>query len=651
MKFIDSPDGPAAPRRILFILLALAALCAAAYWNTLFNDYVYDDKDYILAVPAFQETLVIKDLFTPRYFEVYRERTYRPVGTLSFFADSLLWKMKPWGAHAFNIFLHALACWMVFASLHALTGRLAASGFGAAVFAAHPVHVEAVALASNREELLCALFFFAAMYLYLLWRRVRRDTPAFLVLVCLSFTLALYSKEMAATLPGALVLCDLVVPPAGMTRTRALRRGLPFYLATGAILVATLAMRSAVMHHQAGGAEYPGGGPFHALLTMSVVFFRYARLLVAPWPLCADYAVTAARGLSWLNAAALAGVCAFAAAAFVLARRAPLAGFALLFFALSWLPVSNVIPFGEVMAERYMYLPSFAVSVLVAFALCIASGKRSSVLRLACGAAVAAMLAGCMARSAVWRDDATLWRNTVQCQPCSAKAHHNMGNVLARQGDFTNALEHYNAATRCGDEAEQFKLEYNRALTLLALGRNAEAERGFLESLRLHPGFVLPYYNLGKLAAQRGDRARAAQYFLDALAAEPDNAQSYCVAGHQLWQFAQTPDQKRDALKILNRCVDMDPGNAGARAELAIALLDLGHRRSALHELRTALSMEPANPAILKIFESLGVPAEPAVSVDALASAPSPWKAWLFLALIFFGIIICVMFVYYLAME
>lgn len=648
------PDpAPQRLRRLLLALLALAVLGAAAYWKTLSNEYVYDDKDYIQGVAAYQETLVLRDMFSPKYFEVYKERTYRPVGSLSFYLDSLLWNMQPRGAHSFNMLLHILVCWMALAVLYTMTSRLPESAIGAAIFAVHPIHVEAVALASNREELLCALFFFAALHLYLMWRNVRRDTPAFLILTTLCFVLALCSKEMGASLPAVLVLCDLVLPPAGDTRGAALRRGLPFYVATGALLAGFMVLRFTIMHQDAGAADYPGGSVWTALLTMSTVFFSYIKLMFAPWPLCADYVVSAAHGLTVWRAAALAGLAAYAAAAVHLCRRTPMAGFAMLFFAVAWLPVSNIIPFGEIMAERYVYIPSFALSALAACVLIRIKRHRTRALIAYSAAALAvlAMLAGAVVRCGVWRDDATLWNNTVACSPCSAKAHHDLGNVLARGGDFEKALKHYDLATRCDDEAEQFKLEYNRGLALMALGRNAEAEHAFLASINLHPYYVLPYYNLGKLAAQRGDLPRAERYFRQAIAVDPDNAHSYCVAGHHLRLFAGSEEQKREALKMLNQCVDKDPGNANWRAELALVLMDLGHRRSAVQELRTALSIEPDNDLILEIFKRLGVAPEPASRVDAPIYRPSPWKAWLFLALLFFGIIICLMYVYYLAME
>ena len=633
-------------RTIAGSLLLLAAIALASFFPALRGAYVYDDKAVILDVPAFREPLKLNEMFTRDYYDTFGERTYRPVATLTFFVDSLLWKMQPKGAHAFNICLHVLTAWAVFAALVCLLGHRGAL-FGAAIFAAHPLHSEAVALCSNREELLCALFFFTALYLFLLWKQKQRNTIPLLALFTASFTMAMFSKEMAASLPLVIFLHDVLFRGRGAPLIKTVRKSLPFYISSAGIVGLFLVFRYTLLSNFAGNADYPGGSAAAAIPIMARVFFQYIRLMFVPTSLCAEHVILPVSGLS---AIAVLGLIAFLAMGVALIRRLPAVSFSMLFAFMAWLPISNIIPFGETMAERYAYIPSFSVCVLAAWL--GAKIQWPWVLRTGIAAIIVALFAFLsMQRSRVWDNDISLWSDSVKCEPLSSRAHHNLGNALAMKGKYQEALNQYDRAGKCPVVPAPHELAYNRGLALKELGRLDEAEAAFRESLRLKSDNEFPHYQLGALAEAQGKNSTAAAHYRKAIKINPENARSYYIAGRHKMMHARNRDDLRQAFYWLNISVELAPLNAEAHTALGYVLIQYGHRKGAIDKLRTALYLDPNNPQAEELLEQLNVAPEPADSIDFIPLPPSPWKAWLFLAFIFFSIIILVMYTYYLVME
>src|SRR6185503_17938531 len=113
---------------------------------------------------------------------------------------------RPWAFHAVNVLLHGATCaafWLV--AREVLASRWAASG-AAAVYAALPIHTEAVANVVGRAELLAALAVFVAWWLAV---RPGRDAPRRGLAVGLVVLLGTLSKENAAVAAGLIAASAL----------------------------------------------------------------------------------------------------------------------------------------------------------------------------------------------------------------------------------------------------------------------------------------------------------------------------------------------------------------------------------------------------------------------------------------------------------
>ncbi|XP_059617887.1 protein O-mannosyl-transferase TMTC2 [Phlebotomus argentipes] len=198
-----------------YIGLGCCTLAVALYINTLDAGFVYDDRRAVLGNPDVLTStpwrqMLDNDFWGTPLTDSGSHGSFRPLCVLSFRLNHLLSGFRPFGFHLTNVLLHAVATGLVLK----LARQLMTSGWGAAVagvlFAAHPIHTEAVASVVGRADVVACIFYLVSLLAYMQhmeWRE-RDDQRSWLALLA-SFaaaSLAILSKETAIT---ALVLCAL----------------------------------------------------------------------------------------------------------------------------------------------------------------------------------------------------------------------------------------------------------------------------------------------------------------------------------------------------------------------------------------------------------------------------------------------------------
>ena len=145
------------PQARLALLLALATI--ALYWPATHHDFInYDDGSYVTSNVHVQNGLTLENLKWA--FSNPVSGNWHPVTMLSHMLDCQLFGLKPWGHHLTSLLLHALNTALVFLLLRAMTGAVWRSLLVAALFGAHPLHVESVAWVAERKDVLSAFFGF-----------------------------------------------------------------------------------------------------------------------------------------------------------------------------------------------------------------------------------------------------------------------------------------------------------------------------------------------------------------------------------------------------------------------------------------------------------------------------------------------------------
>jgi hypothetical protein len=357
----------------------------------------------------------------------------------------------------------------------------------------HPVHVEATAPAVNQGELMVGLLLGVAVMIYLRFRdRPGLGVRAGAAILVLYLTASLF-KEHALVLPLLLLAAELTVVHDRVplrARIRALR---PFYLTLLLTAVAILAIRTVVVGDTVGTPTAEAlwdTGIGGRALTMLGVVSHWARLLVWPAHLQADYGpreIVAASG--WSGAQTLGALIIAAALGLWLwsRTRVPVLAFAVVWIGIALMPVSNIlVPTGIVVAERALFLAS--MGACLAAGAVVGAGWRHAGFRRVSGGAVALLLTlgfvRSVSRTGAWRTQEALLRHTVVDAPRSYGAHLAITRFLEDSGSTAEAASHYRQAVALMPEvqlrerlrAEQYRLagycgpavrHYRRALLIM----------------------------------------------------------------------------------------------------------------------------------------------------------------------------------------
>lgn len=597
----SSPVGDSAVGRTLMLLLGLAV---TPYLNALHNELVYDDHAVVT------ENRLVRSLH-PRLMlqpslDGYTVEWYRPLTMYSFALNYRLGRLNPLGYHVANILLHATNVWLLYGiALRVLRGRCAALA-AAGLFAVHAIHVEAVTPVSGRADLL------ATVFVLITWRlALSTDRPAAcgrVAAIAAAALAGLLAKESAIVVWPLLVLGDF----AGLGWAEAQERKPLERLASRARVHAALAVALGVYL----GLRFAVTGGFVAasdvafrtienplatvglgvrLVTAGWVFLKYCGLLLAPVALSADYSYNQIPVVdSWHDLRLLAVVAATAGLACGIAalwRRDRLIAASLLLFILLWLPISNmVLVIGTIMGERLMYLPSVGFTLLVGalVARMNRDNRRLGVMLTALAAAVAATHVGlAFERNRDWRSQETLYRDTVEQSPHSAKAHFNYGIVLQGHNRPDAAAEHYRAALRIAP----YYPEAHNALGTVLLARQdlRAAEECFRAAVQADPRLAKAWTNFGTVLFRSGRDKEARQALEQAVRLNPTLALAHATLG----AIAERNGEAIDALEHYGEAYRLSPMFEGLAPHLAQLLEKAGRADDARTILRNIERVRP----------------------------------------------------------
>ena len=431
MKWRGRPVPSAA-----FDLLATAALVAgvaAIYAQASGHQFLenWDDGGYVVNNAA-AHGLSAENL-RAAFSETF-VGNYAPVHVLSYMLDYQAFGLWAGGYALENAALHALNSVLFYWLLLLLVRRRLPAFLAAGLFAFHPVQVESVAWISQRKNVLSMSFFLASLLLFTAYRNGRRPALSYAGALA-AFVLALLTKSVAVVLPAVLLLLELAAP-VRRRWTRVLVDLSPFLLA--ASVAGALAVASQRPESSTGRLPYLGGSPAASFFTMSTVVVRYLGLLLFPWHVSAAYAPPVRPSVDATVIASFLVLGVVAAAVVLLVRRRPALGVWAGIFVAGLLPVMQIVPLVTLMNDRYLYYPLLgAAPLFVLLVLPPSEGRLARSGRVAAGVLGVALVALCWIswnRVAVWRDDVSLWADTVHKVPDSAPAWFSFASALEDAG-------------------------------------------------------------------------------------------------------------------------------------------------------------------------------------------------------------------------
>ena len=536
---------------------ALVALAVASSWTGVFNGYAYDDTFIVFSNTAVHDLRNWWRFFGMPYWPApWGDDGYRPLTILAYSLEWAAGQGRPWIFHAVNIGLYAAVSVAVF-YLAETCLPFAAAWATAALFAVHPLHVEAVANVVGQAELLAAMFMIPAVTLYIRRRNANELTIGPMLAIAALYAAACLSKEHGIVLPALLLAAEVIVV-VDKTPLRARLTALrPFALSLVLVTVAFLAAHLKV--HQAITGFHPyvpfsvlGVGATGRVFTMVGLVPEWLRLFLWPVHLAAEYGPPAYPVEAGFHPYELPGLIAIVGVlglGVVSWRRAPAVSFGIWFLAIALLPTSNfIVPTGILLSERTLFMPSvgamIAIGAVVPWLYRHAQTRSLRIAGLTAFEAIVAFAAWrSMERTRVWKDNDTLFAATVLDAPYVYRSHFMLGAHKLSQKHMVEGEREYEVAIALYDKdpfvfyslAEEYRLagmykaaiaNYRRALavdstmyeaharlalSLAGLGRWPEANREALVALSEDTRSAQAMLRVIRRAAVERKRSGAAQ--------------------------------------------------------------------------------------------------------------------------------------------
>lgn len=496
-------------------LLVLALLALLPHLTGLFHEFVYDDHGALVENRFFSDPDAWSRVLTLRTFSEARTLDgTRPTWLASVLLDRALGAREAWHFRATNMALHVgcvllLYAWLVGVLRRSGDAAAAARAFIAALlFAVHPLASEAIQVPSFREDPLALFWMLVALNLMPV-RRGWVRAP----LQLMAFLLALGAKEYAATLPLLAALVWWCFPAERPSRARgALEDGVGTLLAL-AFLTLT------VLSHAPQAAAGPWNGVSlrwpENLWTAPWLFMSYLKLLVAPWPLSIDRVVNPVHSAWALRFLFGVFVMASAASMAVVSRRTrPLLALGMGWLLFSFIPVSNLIPLHNPLADRYAYA-LVAGFVLLPAALPLAD----PVIRRGLTAVAVVYVVLLLLRLPDLTNDTSVWIATARVEPRSARAQVGLGLAALHRNDL--------------DTAAQF----------------------FARADELNPQDVTGLLNLAMLDGRQNKVDAAAEKLEEAIRRRPDKAEAWA----NLALARELQGRREEAVEALEKAQRLDP--------------------------------------------------------------------------------------------
>jgi tetratricopeptide (TPR) repeat protein len=550
----------------LLILLALAVVTFAIYAQVVGHQFItLDDPTYIQENPMVNRGVTRAGLAWA--FTTFHAANWHPLTWISHMIDCQFFGTNAGRHLVINALIHVANTLLVFWFLLRTTHARWPSALVAALFAMHPMHVESVAWASERKDTLSTFFGLLSLIAYV--RYAEAPSIRRYAWVAITLALGLLAKPMLATWPFLMLLLDYW--PLGRLEdpmVKEHRRGASHRKAATGIawlvweklplfaLVAASAMITFIAQSHGGAVRTLTHAPIGFRLPNALV--SYAKyLLLTFWPndLAVYYPFAGIPAWQIIGAAfLLIGITAFCISQ---RRIRPYLVVGWFWFLGTLVPVIGLVQVGgQIMADRYFYIPSIGLFIALVFGLADIAKSWRVAPALSAGIAGGVLLILATLTNAQiqrWRDSFTLFEHTLAVTPPNLRIQHNLGIALGASGRYDEAAAHFEKA------------------------------------LQIDPNFYDGLVAMGVTSAHQGRLPEAIEYFQAAIRSQPDAPKAHVQLAHALWT------QKRDqaALEEMDRASQLASKDADIRADFGLALALVGRIPEAIEQLHEALRLNP----------------------------------------------------------
>lgn len=615
--------------KIVVHTLAFAAIILGVvlcYHHTLDVPFVFDDRTSIV------ENQKLTDL--SNFYSLKNIRAQRPLTDFTFALNYHFGELDVMGYHLINIFIHIFASLLVYVLALKILIRcgsskktvehvnfLIAAAFAALIFATHPIQTQAVTYIVQRYTSMAALFYLAAVLLFIFGRQAVADIgnrsvlgigagrlfmPVRTILsfpLCFVFAMAAFlSKQSALSLPLMILMIEYAMFDrswAGWKRklyfiVPALLAFLIFVLYSTGALQGDVSLGRLLEETSRRARETLAVTRGEYLLTQFKVIPIYIGLVL--WPVNQNidhmYPFVTSLFQSWTFWGMLLTILT-ASIGIIFKTRYPVIFIGIFWFFIALSVESSLIPIRDAMFEHRVYLAMFGPAVITGFIFLklVAKYRLSAIIT---GLALLAILCfSTYQRNALWLDPVELWADSISKNPFSYRAQYNYGLELARKNNPAQALEHFHESIRLRPGFSNG--HYNAGLAYQVLNDLEQALKHYQAAAENDPQHVKARLNASVILARKGKLQDAADKLSEALKIDPENVDvlmNLAVISYNLGRAEK-------ALSMLEQLLEEAPDNLNALINTAIISMEMGELNRAENYLLRAYRLRPGDQRIM----------------------------------------------------
>lgn len=502
----------------IYIFLLFILISFFLYGNTIKGNFVYDDALFTYRTDlrdASQLTSLVLKPYIPNNPE---SGAWRPLGTISTALQFIITGESPMWFHVTNIFLNGFITFFVYIIVYQLFHKRTLALITALLFAFLPVHTETVAFIKSREDLFAANFFLLS---WILFNNAMKKAPYNLLQLILSAFLILFSflaKETYIFGPFLFIFV-YIVQHSNSFKT------LKYFLIYVPSIIGYFLLRSYVLGTYAFGMDNSSFimNPIKYVDTATKIWTAfqilsiYISTIFFPFNLSASYhynqvplihnPLESTRTIIGIGILILFIILLL----YKKTRNTPI-GIGILIFLIPYLVISKFFfTAGEFMAERWMYIPSLGLILILGYLLTILI-KRQKILRMLL--LIIILLYSTVfifKRNNVWLSSESLYQSMVKSAPQSVQAHYLLATLNYDKKNF-------DIAEREVDSASQIYPDYAPLLNLqskLSLQKNdfQAAEVLSLKAVELDPTYFQTFITLSLLYYGKKDYQKVVEVF------------------------------------------------------------------------------------------------------------------------------------------
>ena len=550
----------------------LLFICCVVFFPLLENFFIWDDDSYLT------KNLLLNDIDGLKriWLELGATPQYYPLVFTSFWIEHKFWALDPLGYHLDNIIIHCINAVLLWRILYFLGVK--GSWLAAAIFVIHPVQVESVGWITERKNLLSGFFSFLSLYFFLKFYNPDKphnfnedqneERPWSIYGVSLFFFIcALWSKSVASTLPAVILLIHWW--KQNSIRKKIFLMMIPYFTLGFVFSIITIQLEK--FRVGAIGPEWDFSFLDRLLIAGRALWF-YIGKLVWPNPIIFIYPRWSIDDSIWWQ---YIYPVTFLFLIFLLWHwrgsigRGPLT--AILFFAGSLFPALgffNVYPMRySFVADHFQYLSGIGIIVIFSSGVDKITGDKKSLASFILLAALLITL-GKLSwnQGPVYKNELSLWKDTIKKNPKAWMAHNNLGVALVAEGKNEEAISHYKMAIK-------FKPDYTEAHSNLGIaltnkGNTSEAISQLKKAIELNPDYFDAHYNLGNALLRKGNTSEAILSYKTAIKLKPD----FVIAHNNLGTALLREQKTEEAISHYRMAIKLNPEFEEARNNLATAL-------------------------------------------------------------------------------